>query len=61
MGGTAKTYDPAEEEERVVDVEAEDIEIGTSDKTAGTDLRTQGKRSLLKPATSSETKSGAVV
>jgi len=31
-------------------VEAEDIELGTSALTEGTDIRTQGKRSLTKPS-----------
>lgn len=42
--------DPAKRPERVVEIEAEDIELGTSDQTAGTDLRTQGKRALTKPS-----------
>lgn len=40
----------AKKPERIVEVEAEDIELGTSALTAGTDLRTKGKRSLTKPA-----------
>jgi len=51
MGSSAAdTPDPAKRPERVVEVEAEDIELGTSDTTAGTDLRTQGKRALTKPS-----------
>lgn len=50
FGGASTTSDPAERPTRDVEVEAEDIELGTSDKTAGTDLRTKGKRSLIKPS-----------
>lgn len=52
MGSSAPEQpDPAAKRpERIVEVEAEDIELGTSEQTAGVDLRTKGKRSLTKPA-----------
>ena len=50
LGGASTASAPAERPTRNVEVEAEDIELGTSDKTAGTDLRTKGKRSLIKPS-----------
>jgi hypothetical protein len=51
MGGSSPDMpDPAARPQRVVEVDAEDIEIGTSDMTEGTDLRTQGKRALTKPS-----------
>ena len=51
MGGSAADVPtPAARPERIVEVEAEDIELGTSDLTAGTDLKTQGKRALTKPS-----------
>lgn len=58
--GSTDIADPAKRPERNVEVEAEDIELGTSDQTAGTDLRTKGKRSLIKPsgASSSTASSG---
>jgi hypothetical protein len=56
MGGSSPDMpDPAKRPERIVEVEAEDIEIGTSDMTEGTDLRTQGKRALTKPSGGSPT------
>lgn len=48
MGG-ADVPDPAKRPERIVEVEPEDIELGTSEDTEGVNLRTQGKRSLIKP------------
>jgi hypothetical protein len=54
-GGTPDVPDPAKRPERVVEIEAEDIELGTSEATEGTNLRTQGKRSLTKPTGSSPT------
>lgn len=41
---------PAKRPERIVDVEPEDIELGTEDFEEGTDLSKQGKRSLVKPS-----------
>lgn len=59
MGGSPSAAPtPAKRPERVVEIDAEDIELGTSDTTEGTDLRTQGKRSLTKPT---GTKTGANV
>jgi len=49
MGGSPDAPNPAKRPERVVEIEAEDIELGTSEATEGTNLRTQGKRSLTKP------------
>jgi hypothetical protein len=40
---------PAKRPERVVETEAEDIVLGQPDDQPG-DLRTQGKRSLIKPS-----------
>lgn len=40
---------PAKRPERVVEVEEEDIELGSTG-TEGADLKTQGKRSLTKPS-----------
>ena len=40
---------PAKKPERDVDVEPEDIVLGTEDAEDGTDVRTQGKRALVKP------------
>lgn len=45
-----KVPNPAKRPERVVEIEAEDIELGSSDVTDGTNIRTQGKRALLKPS-----------
>ena len=45
-----KAAEPAERPERIVEVEAEDIELGTADQTKGTDLKTMGKRALTKPS-----------
>lgn len=50
MGSSSIPDAPAERPERVVEVKPEDIEIGTSAQTQGTDLRTSGKRSLTKPS-----------
>ncbi len=55
MGGGADVSEPAERPTRNVETEAEDIELGTSDQTAGTDLRTKGKRSLIKPSGATNT------
>lgn len=41
--------EPAARPERVVEVEPEDIELGTEDITQGAGLKTAGKRSLIKP------------
>lgn len=40
---------PAEKPEREVDIEPEDIELGDDDAT-DTNLKTQGKRALIKPS-----------
>lgn len=52
MGSSSDSedYDVADDPEREVEIEAEDIELGTSEQTEGTDLRTQGKRALTKPS-----------
>lgn len=56
MGGSSPDMpDPAKRPERVVEIEPEDIELGTSDTTEGTNIRTQGKRALLKPSGGSAT------
>jgi len=61
MGSSAADVpDPAPRPQRVVEVEAEDIELGSSDTSEGTDLRTQGKRALTKPSGGKAT-SGLVV
>lgn len=54
MGSSADVADPADKPERVVDVEAEDVVLGTADDQPG-DLRTQGKRALMKPSGGSGT------
>lgn len=46
---------PARRPERTVDVEPEDVLLGTEDFDEGTDLKTQGKRSLVKPSGGSPT------
>jgi len=51
---------PADKPERKVDVEPEDIELGTDDIDDGTNIRTQGKRALIKP-TGSKVSSGVKV
>jgi len=45
-----KAADPAKRPERIVEIEPEEIELGTEDLTEGTDLRTMGKRALTKPS-----------
>lgn len=57
-GGGGHVPTPAKRPERVVEIEADDIELGTSDQTEGTDLKTQGKRSLMKPTGSTDAVSG---
>ena len=47
--------DPAKRPERIIETDPEDIEIGTSEQTEGTDLLTQGKRSLTRPSGGSPT------
>lgn len=54
MGSSPDVADPADKPERVVDVEAEDIVLGTADDQPGA-LRTQGKRALIKPSGGSGT------
>ena len=49
MGGSTDVAQPASRPERVVETEAEDIELGTADEEES-DLRTKGKRSLIKPS-----------
>ena len=44
-----KAADPAKRPERVVETEAEDIVLGTAEDEPG-DLKTQGKRALIKPS-----------
>jgi hypothetical protein len=45
-----KTPDaPAKKPEREAGVDPEDIELGVDDPEDGTDVRTQGKRALVKP------------
>ena len=51
---------PAKRPERVVEVDPEDIELGTSDASQGADLKTKGKRSLTRP-TGSSPASGAQI
>lgn len=46
---TPKAADPAQRPERVVETEAEDIVLGTAEDEPG-DLKTQGKRALIKPS-----------
>lgn len=48
---------PAQRPERQVEVEPEDIQIGTESDDATENLRTRGKRSLLRP-TGATTQSG---
>lgn len=50
MGGSTDVAQPASRPERVVETEAEDIELGTADDEEESDLRTKGKRSLIKPS-----------
>lgn len=47
---TPKTTTPARRPEREVDVEPEDVVLGTEDIEEGTDVTKQGKRSLVKPS-----------
>jgi len=44
-----KAADPATRPERIVEVEPEEIELGT-EEVEGVDLRTAGKRALTKPS-----------
>ena len=49
MGSSPDVADPADKPERVVDVEAEDVVLGSAEDQPG-DLKTQGKRALIKPS-----------
>lgn len=40
---------PAQRPERQVEVEPEDVVLGTSDESQGANLKTKGKRSLTRP------------
>ena len=49
MGSSPDVANPAERPERVIETEAEDVVLGTTDDQPG-DLKTQGKRALIKPS-----------
>lgn len=49
MGSSPDVPDPAKRPERTIETEAEDIVLGTADDQPG-DLKTQGKRALIKPS-----------
>ena len=40
----------AKRPERIIDVEPEEIELGSSEDEEGINLKTQGKRALIKPS-----------
>ena len=49
MGSSPDVANPATRPERTIDTEAEDVVLGTADDMPG-DLKTQGKRALIKPS-----------
>ena len=49
MGSSPDVADPADRPERTIETEAEDIVLGSADDQPG-DLKTQGKRALIKPS-----------
>ena len=59
MGSSPDVADPADRPERTIETEAEDVVLGSQDDQPG-DIRTQGKRALIKPSGGTSTGSSGL-